>query len=158
MRESIYPWLLVSLLHWSLLRFCNRIIGYCHIGDSVMQQWRHCLWIHKLHNSHRLMRVVTCLSWNHITSEQHRMMSSSLQHKQVRSLSGIPNLGTYVNRLINRTLYNVLGSKAPFNWLTQSSLDTYAPDFNLTLPTSTQSDSSLLFTIGKSTSKQGRYP
>ena len=83
------------------------------------------------------------------------MMFSSLQHKRVRRISGIPNLDIYVKRLIKH--YNVSGSKAPFNWLTQSSLDTYAPDFNLTLPTSTQSDSSLLFTIGKSTSKQGRY-
>ena len=48
-------------------------------------------------------------------------------------------------------------SKAPYNWLTQSSLDTQG-DYNLTLATTTQTESSLLFTIGKSTKKPGTSP
>lgn len=39
-------------------------------------------------------------------------------------------------------------SKGPYNWLTQSSLDTLAEGQTLTL--SSQSESSLLFTVGKS--------
>ena len=39
-------------------------------------------------------------------------------------------------------------SGAPYNWLTQSSLDTYAADYTLAQNTS-ETQSSLLFTIGK---------
>lgn len=45
------------------------------------------------------------------------------------------------------------GGKGPYNWLTQSSMDTFA-DYSQSLTTDTQS--SLLFTVGKSsTSKPG---
>ena len=56
--------------------------------------------------------------------------------------------------ILSSKVFCLLGGKGPYNWLTQSSLDTYAADFNLTLPTNTQSESSLLFTIGKSTTKK----
>lgn len=38
----------------------------------------------------------------------------------------------------------------PYDWLTQSSLDTYAGSYGLTVASQSQADSSLLFTIGKS--------
>ncbi len=44
-------------------------------------------------------------------------------------------------------------SKAPYNWLTQSSMDTFS-DFNVTLP-ATGEESALLFTIGRKPAKPG---
>lgn len=47
---------------------------------------------------------------------------------------------------------NLGDSKGPYNWLTQSSLDTFS-DHLLTLPTTQESQTSLLFTIGKPPTK-----
>ncbi|ELU11183.1 hypothetical protein CAPTEDRAFT_224273 [Capitella teleta] len=45
-------------------------------------------------------------------------------------------------------------SKGPYNWLTQSSLDTFSDSQNLTL--ATQSESSLMFTVGSSRIKSSK--
>ena len=46
------------------------------------------------------------------------------------------------------------GSNAPFNWLTQSSLDTLATDVSMSLG-GTQTQSSLLFTVGRAGARPG---
>ncbi|CAH1795603.1 unnamed protein product [Owenia fusiformis] len=49
------------------------------------------------------------------------------------------------------------GGKGPYNWLTQSSLDTLQADQSFSMTTTqTQGASSLLFTIGKSSARKGR--
>ena len=48
------------------------------------------------------------------------------------------------------------GSKGPYNWLTQSSMDTYADTMLSSMDTS--SSSALLFTIGKSSTAPQRAP